>query len=116
MNDKRLAVNTICFLILTVLVFSIWVAFALIVINPYLHPLIPGYQVGQPCGWELVALLASMFTAYRWRKRWQQPCCAIENNITTIRVSNRFLYFSLMYFSGALAIFVWQYLLFILAH
>ena len=112
MNRKSLVVNSFCFLLLTILVFSVWVAFALLVINPYLHPFVPGYQVGNPCGWELVALFASLFTAYRWRKSWQQPCCKFEKNTTVLCVSNRFTYFALLYVSGALVIFLWQYLLF----
>lgn len=104
--------GTICFVMLATLIFSVWVVFALLVINPYLYQYIPGYKVGNPCGWELVALAASIYTAYKIRSMWAQPCCMASNGTVTLRLSTSFTVFLLAYLAVGILIFLWQYSIF----
>ena len=97
------------FIVVATLVFSIWVAFALLLINPYLHPYIPGYQVGRPCGWEFVALFASIGITYFWTRRWPGPKFLDPDGTRTIGINYGFALFLLLYLSMAVAIFVWKY-------
>ncbi len=100
----------ISFTVVTLVIFSIWVAFALLVINPYLHSYIPGYQVGKPCGWEFVALAISLGIAFLWTRRWPNPRRSTENGATYITISYRFVLFLLCYMVAAILIFLWQYM------
>ncbi len=103
------ATNVICFALVTLLIFSVWVAFALLIINPYLYQYIPGYRVGSPCGWELVALAASLFSSYRLRSTWEKPCCEMTGGRVTLCLSDTFTYFVLTYIVSGILIFLWQY-------
>ena len=100
------------FTVVALLVFSVWVAFALLVVNPYLHPYVPGYQVGRPCGWEFVALFASLGITHFWTSRWSSPTVSTRDGITNISLNFSFVVFLLLYLVAAVAIFVWQYTLF----
>lgn len=108
MNISKL----ISLLVVTLIVFSLWVAFALLLINPYLHPYIPGYRVGKPCGWEFVALAISAVVACLWTRRWPDPKPVIEDGVTSVRVSYRFVVFMLFYLAGAVLVFSWRYMQF----
>ena len=100
------------FVVVALLVFSVWVAFALLVVNPYLHPYVPGYQVGRPCGWEFVALFASVGITHFWTRRWPVPKLSERSGRTTISLSYSFVLFLLLYLAAAVVIFLWQYTLF----
>ena len=100
------------FTVVALLVFSVWVAFALLVVNPYLHPYVPGYQVGRPCGWEFVALFASLGITHFWTRGWSSPTVGNRDGITNISLNFSFAVFLLLYLVAAVAIFVWQYTLF----
>lgn len=108
MNKNR----TINFFIVTLLIFSIWIAFALLVVNPYLHPYIPGYQVGKPCGWEFVALGISASIAFLWTRNWVSLSIQNENGVRYINISLTFVVFLLAYMTLAIGIFIWQYTIF----
>ena len=97
------------FLVVTVLVFSLWVAFALLAVNPYLHPYIPGYRVGRPCGWEFVALGFSFGAAWLWTRNWNEPRRSVDNGVVYITISYRFALFLLAYLALAMLIFLWKY-------
>lgn len=97
------------FVVVTTMVFSLWVAFALLVVNPYLHPYVPGYQVGRPCGWEFIAGAASAAIAWLWTRNWTDPVRITEDGISYIKVSYSFVVFLLCYLVAAAIIFVWQY-------
>ena len=97
------------FIVVTLLIFSIWVAFALLVINPYLHPYIPGYRVGNPCGWEFVALGISLGIAYFWTRGWSSPKRTNEHGITYVSINYSLVLFLLAYMVLAAIIFLWQY-------
>ena len=99
--------KTIQFIAVTLLVFSLWVAFALLAINPYLHPYVPGYQVGRPCGWEFVALFFSMGIAAFWIRKWPVPRMSPDSSTIALRTS--LVVFLIFYSVLAIAIFVWQY-------
>ena len=100
------------FLITTVLVFSLWVAFALLAINPYLHPYIPGYEVGKPCGWEFVALAISALIAFRWTRDWVTLAPRVENGVRYSSVATSLVIFLMFYMIVAIIIFAWQYAIF----
>ncbi|MEM8498050.1 MAG: hypothetical protein AAF542_08500 [Pseudomonadota bacterium] len=99
----------IVFLVVTLLLFSLWVAFALLAVNPYLHPYIPGYKVGDPCGWEIVALAVSALTAHFWSRHWAPPKRTTENGISYVSINYRFVLFLLIYMAIAISIFLWEY-------
>lgn len=95
--------------VVTILIFSVWVAFALVVINPYLHPYVPGYEVGKPCGWEFVALAISVLVAFYWTRRWKPPPSVIKNGIKYASISKSLLNFLWVYLVFAIVIFIFEY-------
>jgi len=99
--------RVIQFIAVTLLIFSLWVAFALLVVNPYLHPYVPGYQVGRPCGWEFVALFVSGAVSLIWTRNWPVP--ESGQNSRSITVSASLIKFLIFYGVLAASIFVWQY-------
>ena len=102
--------KAVCFTVVTLAIFSLWVAFALLVVNPYLYPYIPGYRVGKPCGWEFVALAISLGVAYLWTRHWANPKHTTENGVTYISINYGFVLFLLGYIITAIIIFLWQYM------
>lgn len=102
--------------VVTLLVFSVWVAFALLVVNPWLHPWVPGYQVGRPCGWEYVALAASIGIAWIWTRRWPAPRSSCEQGVDCLLLPLGFIRFLLVYLLVAVLVFLWQYAGFMQAH
>lgn len=106
MNLER----AICFTVVTLVIFSLWVAFALLAVNPYLHPYVPGYQVGSPCGWEFVALAISLGVSYLWTRRWPTPKRTSENGVVHISISYSFVLFMLGYMIVTIVIFLWKYM------
>jgi hypothetical protein len=105
--------KSVQFAIIVLLIFSVWVAFALLAVNPYLHPYVPGYQVGKPCGWEFVALFASVGIAYFWTRNWSPPTIEkSEAGSSKIILEKNLLVFLLVYLGAAVAIFLWQYSIF----
>ncbi|NNC99619.1 MAG: hypothetical protein HKN85_05510 [Gammaproteobacteria bacterium] len=108
--EKALGIaKTVQFVVVATLVFSVWVAFALLVVNPYLHPYVPGYQVGRPCGWEFVALAVSLFTSYYWTKNWEGPISTHHSGKLYIGLNSGLVIFLILYLVAAVAVFVWQY-------
>ena len=97
------------FIVVALLVFSVWVAFALLVVNPYLHPYVPGYQVGRPCGWEFVAFFASVCITHFWTRRWPAPKLSDRDGMTTVSLNYNLVRFLLSYLAAAVAIFMWKY-------
>lgn len=108
------APKVVLFIVLMSMIFSIWVAFALLVINPHLHPYIPGYKVGSPCGWEIVALILSIGTAYLIMRKWPAPEVTTIKGVRHILLNSKFIFFSLFYMAVGIIIFLWQYYLFTL--
>ena len=101
--------NVVSFVTVSLIIFSLWVAFALLVINPYLHSYVPGYEVGKPCGWEFVALGVSGALAYFWTRNWPRPKHTAENGVHCITISYKFVLFLLLYMIAAISIFLWEY-------
>ena len=100
------------FIVVALLVFSIWVAFALLVVNPYLHPYVPGYKVGRPCGWEFIALFASFGITHFWTRSWPVPMLSDRGGVKTISLNYSFVRFLLLYLATGVAIFLWKYAIF----
>ncbi|MCH8004866.1 MAG: hypothetical protein IH888_01390 [Planctomycetes bacterium] len=99
-------------LALSLMIFSLWVAFALLVVNPYLHPYVPGYQVGRPCGWEFVAAGISGGLGWLFVRRWPAPALNRTDQGKTVALSFGFVVFCIAYGLVALGIFAWRYYIF----
>lgn len=94
------------------MLFSVWIAFALTVINPYLASSVPGYVVGRPCIWELIVGLICLVIAYFLTKK--NPVTRVKNKDgrAGLIIPDWFIYFFLYWFVIAWMVFGWQFYLF----
>ena len=50
--------------------FSLWAAFALLIINPLFYEDLPGYTIGRICVWEYVAMGVAVLIAKMLISKW----------------------------------------------
>ena len=102
--------------VLTLLIFSLWAFFALLVINPYLVNHIPGYRIGRICIWEFVALLFAGAIAYALTKKLGIPKIERNHDTNNITLNSNYAKLFLIYFLIVLVIAIWQFWLFSLKY
>lgn len=59
--------------VLSLFLFSLWAAFALLIINPFYKESLPGYTLGRICPWEGLALLIAIGISSFLVKKWGLP-------------------------------------------
>ncbi len=99
----------IFYLILTLTLFSLWAAFALLVVNPYLIDDLPGYEMGQICIWEGVALVVAGLLAWSMTRKWGNIRIGRYENEVRLMVHPNYGWYFGIYFSVVLFIAIWQF-------
>ena len=107
----RLA-NILFFAVLTILSFSLWAAFALLVVNPYLQDELPGYRIGRICIWEFIALGVAVLISLSLIKKWGWPLIDSSARGKYLSVNINYIYLFLGYFMLGLVFGIWQFWLF----
>ena len=95
--------------LISLTLFSLWAAFALLFINGQYHETLPGYTIGRLCIWELVALVAAIALANWLSQRWGGIVLQEEKGQRWLRISPKFGWYFLAYFLLALIIAAWQF-------
>lgn len=109
---KILNVNIILQVVLTILLFSLWAGFALLVVNPNFHQDLPGYKIGQLCIWELVALVVCGIIARMIYKKWKGIVIKKEGDRKVLSINVNYGYCLLAYLILAIIVGIWQFWLF----
>ena len=99
-------------IVLTLLLFLLWAAFALLVINPYSQSYLPGYTIGRLCIWELVFLVVAVFLSRLMIKSWGYPEFTTKKDQKLISMNSKYGSFFLAYFILGIVVAVWQFWVF----
>ena len=102
-------INIIFIGILSLTLFSLWAAFALLFVNGQYHDTLPGYTIGRLCIWELVALIIAIAVAKWLTQRWGGISLVEDDGQRWLRISPNFGWYFLGYFSLAIIIAAWQF-------
>ncbi len=98
--------------LISILLFTFWAVFALLVINPIYNADLPGYVLGELCIWEYIAMFIAILFSFIITKYWGYPeVCLIESNKKLVLNFN-YTYFFLGYFFVGFVIAIWQFWLF----
>jgi hypothetical protein len=97
-------------LVLSIFLFSLWAAFALLIINPYLSDNLPGYTVGRLCIWEAIAGIIAFGFARIVITRWGFPETKESNGKKLIVFNIKYIWFFLIYLFIALGIGIWKFM------
>lgn len=97
-------------LILMMLLFSVWAAFALFVINPNFSNDLPRYTVGRLCIWEAIAGIAAFVVARITIGKWGYPGTREINGKKFILINKNYVWIFLIYFFIVLGIGIWQFI------
>jgi len=98
--------------ILTLIIFSLWAGFALLIINPYFQNDLPNYEIGTICIWEYIALVIAWAIAYLMIKSWGTLECKIIDNKSKLVLSKKYGIFILVYLTLVIAVAIWQFWIF----
>ena len=98
--------------VLTVMVFSIYVVFALLIINPFYSDDLAGYQVGRICIWDFLAFLISAIIAFSIIRKWGYGGIEMVDDEVRLVMSPKYGYFFFVYLLLAIIIASWQFYLF----
>jgi len=98
--------------VLTTLIFSLWAAFALLIVNPLYKSDLPGYTIGRICIWEYIAIVIAIILSQIMIKKWGAIDIQKTNGKHKLTMDYKYGYFFLIYFFIALFIAIWQFWLF----
>jgi len=98
--------------LLSLLLFSLWAGFALLIINPLFHEDVPAYIIGRICIWEYIAFAVAIFLSFFITKRWGYPEILKENSKTKVKMSINYAYFLLVYLTIGIIVAIWQFWIF----
>ena len=99
-------------LVLSLLFFSVWAAFALLVVNPIYNANLPGYKIGRICIWEYIAFAIAVLVSVMLSKQWGYPEILQIEKQSRFLINVKYVYFLLGYFVLAISIAIWQFWLF----
>jgi len=98
--------------LISILLFTFWAVFALLVVNPIYNANLPGYDLGEICIWEYIAMMIAILGAFVMTKHWGYPEIRILENQKKLVLNIRYGYFLLGYFLIGFTIAIWQFWLF----
>lgn len=98
--------------IIIITIFSLWAAFALLVVNRLFYQDLPGYTIGRICIWELVAILIAFLISQQMIKKWGNIRLEKVEDQLKLTLSPNYGLYLLIYFLFAIGIGVWQFWLF----
>jgi hypothetical protein len=99
-------------LLLTITLFSLWAAFALLIVNKLFHKDLPGYTIGRICIWEFVALVIAALIAKFMINKWGNIRFREIDNKKVLIIDPKFGFYFLIYFLIGIIIGVWQFWIF----
>lgn len=99
-------------IILSLLLFSYWAGFALLIVNPLFHKDLPGYRIGRICIWELVAIIIAGLIAHWIIQKWGNVEIKENDNQRKLQLNSKYGTFFLIYFIIGVVIAIWQFWLF----
>lgn len=99
--------------VLSLFLFSLWAAFALLIINPFYRGSLPGYTLGRICPWEGLALLVAIGISRFLVKKWGPPQRTSSSKGHKIALHPGYFYFLLGYLLlavivGGIAFYDWS--------
>ena len=98
--------------LITITLFSLWAAFALLVVNKLFYKDLPGYTIGRICIWEFVAIGVAALIAKLMINSWGNIEIQEVNNKLKLTMNPKYgIYFS-VYFLVAIILGIWQFWLF----
>ena len=98
--------------VISICLFSLWAAFALLIVNPIFNADLPGYRLGRICIWEYVAMSIAILCSFAIVRLWGYPEIVKIGNHKRISFNIHYVYFYLSYFIVAIAIAIWQFWIF----
>lgn len=99
-------------LVLTLTLFSIWAAFALLVVNNLFYEDLPGYQIGRICIWEFVAIVISAAVAWYLIRCWGNIDIQKIEGRNAMVLNPKFGLYFIIYFLLAVVVAIWQFWIF----
>lgn len=104
--------KTIHLVLISILLFTFWAVFALLIVNPIYNADLPGYVVGKICIWEYIAMFIAILGSFILTKYWGYPEVRILENHKKLVLNINYAYFFLGYFLFGFTIAIWQFWLF----
>jgi hypothetical protein len=98
--------------ILSLILFSLWVVFALLIINKFYYETLPGYGIGKLCIWDLGSLIVALIIAYFIIKKWGSIEIDVQNGQKRIILNQRYFWLFSIYFLIIIGIGIWQFVVF----
>lgn len=108
----KFTIKLIHHLIISVLLFTIWAAFALLIINKNTPSQLPEYIMGSICIWDYGAMILSIFCSFVISKYWGYPKLIPIDQKLSLGFPLYYGYFFLGYFIFSISIAIWQFWLF----
>ncbi|MFD2588773.1 hypothetical protein ACFSQJ_17740 [Croceitalea marina] len=105
-------VKIIHLVLISILLFTFWAAFALLVVNPIYKADLPGYVLGELCIWEYIAMFVAILVSFLITKYWGYPEVKVIESQKKLVLNIKYIYFLLGYFFIACTIAIWQFWLF----
>lgn len=105
-------ISIIHLVLLSILLFTFWAVFALLVVNPIYNADLPGYVVGELCIWEYIAMFTAILGSFLIIKYWGYPEVKIIEGQKKLVLNIKYGYFLLGYFFIGFTIAIWQFWLF----
>jgi len=99
-------------LIISIMLFSIWAAFALLIINPIYNADLPEYVIGRICIWEYSAMLIAIVISFIITKYWGYPQVGMLESQRKITLNFNYIYFFGAHFLFGFLISIWQFWIF----
>lgn len=110
MSEKT--INILFQILTTLLLFSLWAGFALLVVNSYFYRDLPGYTIGRFCIWELVAIIIAGGLSRLMYLKWDGLMMQKAEKRQYIQLNVKYIYLLLIYFLIATIVGLWQFYLF----
>lgn len=112
-NSSKMSVgNIIHQLLISVLLFTFWAAFALLIVNPIYNADLPNYVMGKLCIWDYIAMIIALLGSFILTKFWGYPEVIVIDNHKKLVLNLSYAYFFGGYFLSAFIIAIWQFWIF----
>jgi hypothetical protein len=99
-------------ILLTITLFSVWVGFALLVVNRFFYTNLQGYKIGRICIWEFIALVLAVSIARIMIRKWGNIQYQVIDNHMKLTMDPKYGIYFAIYFLIALCIGLWQFWVF----
>jgi hypothetical protein len=99
-------------LLISILLFTLWAGFALLIINPMYRSDFPRYIIGRLCIWDYGAIVIAVLFSFIFTKYLGYPEIKVVEKNKKLVFNIFYAYFFLGYFVLGLAIAIWQFWLF----